>query len=265
MKVLIVDDEPLALERLAFALRDMPDAELVGRAVDGIDAAEKIRALRPDLLITDIQMPGRTGLAVAAELEADDRPEIVFVTAHEQFAPDAFDVEAVDYLIKPVRFDRLRQAVARARRRRAERAALAGLSGGAESNATLSPSDTHAQTTSFPATGDDVIVVPDPRGDRYVPISTIDWIEAAKDYVLLHTPHRSHMVRMTMAELERRFDPRVMLRVHRSAFVRRGAIRGVEYPGRGAITIELDDDISIAVGPSYLRTVAAALKDGTCN
>lgn len=253
MRVLIVDDEPLARERLAFALRDMPDAELVGEAADGIEAAEKIAALRPDLVITDIQMPGRTGLAVAAELTGPDRPEVVFVTAHEQFAPDAFDVEAIDYLIKPVRLDRLKQAVTRARRRRAERAALAHAAG----PAALRP----GVHTPAPK-NEDVIVVPDPRGDRYVSVSLIDWVEAAKDYVLLHTAQQSHMVRMTMAELERRFDPREMLRVHRSAFVRRGAIRNVERPGRGAIVLELADGLKVQVGPSYMRLVAAAL-DGS--
>jgi DNA-binding LytR/AlgR family response regulator len=247
MKVLIVDDEPLARERLAFALRDMANVELVGEAADGVEAAEKIALLAPDLLITDIQMPGRTGLAVAAELTGAHRPEVVFVTAHEQFAPDAFDVEAIDYLIKPVRFDRLRQAVTRARRRRAERAALADAVG-----PELPTGDVLAATN-------DVIIVPDSRGDRHVAVQLIDWVEAAKDYVLLHTAQRSHMVRMTMAELERRFDPREMLRVHRSAIVRRGAIRSVERPGRGAIIIELADGVKVPVGPSYLRLVAAAL------
>lgn len=249
MKVLIVDDEPLARERLAFALRDIPDLEVLGEAADGIEAAEMIGALRPDLLITDIQMPGRTGLAVASELSGADRPEVVFVTAHEQFAPDAFDVEAIDYLIKPVRLDRLRQAVTRARRRRAERAALA------DASASASPIETASTATN------DIIIVPDPRGDRHVAVQLIDWVEAAKDYVLLHTAQRSHMVRITMAELERRFDPREMLRVHRSAIVRRGAIRNIERPGRGAIVLELADGVKVPVGPSYMRVVAAALDD----
>lgn len=246
MRVLIVDDEPLALERLRFAFGDVAGAELVGEAVDGIDAAEKIKALGPDLVILDIQMPGRTGLAVAAELQGDMRPEVVFVTAFEHFAPDAFEVEAVDYLIKPVRFDRLRQAVERARRRRAERAALASM-------ADAPPRPTVPQ--------DDVIVVPDPRGDRQVAISSIDWIEAAKDYVLLHTPVRSHMVRMTMLELERRLDPGVMLRVHRSTFVRRAAIARARRMDRGGLTLVLNDGSELSVGPSYLRAVRDAVRE----
>ena len=95
MRVLIVDDEPLALERLAFAFSDMEGIELVGQARDGIEAGEKIAALKPDLAILDIQMPGRTGLSLAASLPPEDRPEIIFATAFEQFAPDAFDVESI--------------------------------------------------------------------------------------------------------------------------------------------------------------------------
>ena len=248
MRVLIADDEPLALERLAFAFRDIDDVDVVGEARNGIEAAEKIAALSPDVVILDIQMPGRTGMAVAAALPVERRPEIIFVTAYEHFAADAFDVEAVDYLIKPVRLERLRQALERARRRRIERAAAATV-GHAPSDAAVLQGDS-----------DSDIVIPDPRGDRRVPIATIEWIEAAKDYVLIHTPVRSHMVRMTMSELERRLDPEMMLRVHRSAFVRRTAIKEVRRPGRGAISLVLEGDVVVTVGPSYIRTVDQALR-----
>lgn len=250
MRVVIADDEPLALERIAFAFHDIKGVELVGEARNGIEAEEKIAALAPDLVILDIQMPGRTGLAVAADLPKENRPEVVFVTAYEHFAADAFDVEAVDYLIKPVRLERLRQAVERARRRRAERRAVAHL-------ATQGLDPSAAVPPAAPAESD--IVIPDPRGDRRVPVGTIDWIEAAKDYVLLHTAARSHMVRMTMSELERRLDPATMLRVHRSAFVRIEAIKDVLRPGRGAITILLEGGAEVAVGPSYLRAVDQAI------
>lgn len=245
IRVLLVDDEALALERLEFAFGDMPEAEVVGTASDGVEASEKIAELKPDLVILDIHMPRRTGLAVAAALPADDRPEVVFVTASEHFAADAFDVEAVDYLIKPVRFDRLRVAIDRARRRRAERAALVG--GAPAPAAPPSPA------------GEDAIVVPDPRGDRMVPVSTIDWIEAAKDYVLLHTKLRSHMIRMTMAELERRLAGSGLVRVHRSALVRLSSVREVERPGRGALILMLDGELKIGVGASYVRGVNEAL------
>src|SRR3954466_3142708 len=126
LRTILVDDEPLALERLQVFFRDIGDVEIVGTARDGKEAAEKIGALKPDLAILDIQMPEQNGLRVAATVgNGEDRPEIIFVTAFEQYAPDAFEVEAADYLLKPVRFDRLWQAVERAKRRKRLRA-LAG-------------------------------------------------------------------------------------------------------------------------------------------
>ena len=118
MRVLLVDDEPLALDRLRTFFGDIEGVEVVGVAADGNEALEQIVRLTPDLVIMDIQMPGRNGLRAAADIDVEPRPELVFVTAHEHYAPDAFEVDAADYLLKPVRFDRLRQAVGRARLRR---------------------------------------------------------------------------------------------------------------------------------------------------
>ena len=122
MRVLLVDDEALALDRLRTFFENIEGVEVVGQAQDGDEALTEIARLTPDLVILDVQMPGKNGLRAAAELDIDPRPELVFVTAHEHYAPDAFDVDAADYLLKPVRFDRLRQAVDRARRGRRRRA-----------------------------------------------------------------------------------------------------------------------------------------------
>src|SRR5690349_1513283 len=125
MRVLVVDDEDLALDRLRTFFADIEGVEVVGQAQDGDAALEAIERLTPDLVLLDIQMPGRNGLRAAADIKVEPRPEVIFVTAHEHYAPDAFDVDAADYLLKPVRFDRLRQAVERARRRRGLREAAA--------------------------------------------------------------------------------------------------------------------------------------------
>src|SRR5688572_28940612 len=125
MRVLLVDDEPAALERLQALFEQIAGVEVSGVARNGREALEQIQALKPDLVMLDIQMPERSGLSVAATLPIEERPEIVFVTAFEMYAADALDVEAADYLLKPVRFDRLRPAVERARRRRALREAAA--------------------------------------------------------------------------------------------------------------------------------------------
>jgi DNA-binding LytR/AlgR family response regulator len=181
----------------------------------------------------------------------EPRPELVFVTAHEHYAPDAFEVDAADYLLKPVRFDRLRQAVKRARRRRdlRERAARAGAL-----EAEMSALRAHGGQ----ATGDDGFWVPERDGQRRVPIDTIDWIEAARDYVLLHTNVRSHLLRTTMASLEEKLAGSRLLRVHRSAFVRPDKVVEVKRVGR-SLNLCLADGAAVQVGPSYIAQVKDAL------
>lgn len=233
LRVVIADDEPLALERLALAFRDIEGAEVVGAAANGLQALEMIGALRPDLAVLDIQMPGRTGLGVAAALPPEGRPEIVFLTAFDSHAVDAFDVEAADYVLKPLRLDRLRQAVVRVRRRLQ----------GAHRDATEAP-------TRAPAGVADGFWVQGREGLVRVSLEQISWIEAAKDYVLLHTASRSYILRATMASIAERFPPPALLRVHRSALVRPGAVQALQTGGHVLI---LTDGTAVAVGPSYQR------------
>lgn len=251
MRVLLVDDEALALDRLRTFFGDIEGAEVVGQARDGDEALVEIQRLHPDLVILDIQMPGRNGLRAAAELKIDPRPEIVFVTAHEHYAPDAFDVDAADYLLKPVRFDRLRQAVDRARRRR-EMREQAARTGQLEEEV--------AQLRSSGPVGleDNGFWVPERSGQRRVPIESIDWIEAARDYVLLHTNVRSHLLRVTMTALEEKLTGTPLLRVHRSAFVRPDKVVEVKRENR-SLSLVLADGAIVQVGPSYVTAVKAAL------
>lgn len=252
MRVLLVDDEALALDRLTSFFGDIEGVELVGRATDGNMALERIRELRPDLVIMDIQMPGRTGLRAAAEIDVEPRPELVFVTAHEHYAPDAFEVDAADYLLKPVRFDRLRQAVERARRRRSLRSS--------EDRAAALEAELEAARDGGQAGGpaDDGFWIPERHGQRRVPIDTINWIEAARDYVLLHTDLRSHLLRITMAALEERLTGSQLVRVHRSAFVRPDRVEEVQRDGR-SLTLVLAGGAEVQVGPSYVAATKNAL------
>src|SRR3954469_24434988 len=245
LRTILVDDEPLALERLAVFFKDIEGAEVVGTARDGREAAETIERLKPDLAILDIQMPEQNGLRVAATLPEEDRPEIIFVTAFEQYAPDAFEVEAADYLLKPVRFDRLWQAVERAKRRKRLRA----LAGRAEAMVRSAEGNAH----------DDGLWVPTRSGAVFVPVETIDWIEAQRDYVMLHPAPRSHIVRLSMRSLEEKLDPAELIRVHRSAFARPSNVVEVQRMGRTINALVLRDGAIVQVGPNYAKAVAERL------
>lgn len=239
MRVLLVDDEPAALERLQALLAQLADVTVIGSAPDGSSALKAIEADKPDLVLLDIQMPELNGLTVAATIPVAHRPEIVFVTAFEMYAPDAFEVEAADYLLKPVRFDRLRQAIERARLRQMLRSQLT----------LITPAEAHG----------DGIWVQTRHGHVRVMLLEIDWIEAAGDYVMLHTATRSHMHRTTMSALERTLDDSRLMRVHRSTFVAPDRVREVRRTGRGLASLVLIDGVVVQVGPTYYTAVMERL------
>lgn len=243
LRVLIADDEQLAVDRLRDLLADVEGVEVVGSASTSAKAREVIEALRPDLVLLDIQMPGGSGMALAADLPPEGRPEIVFVTAFEHFAPDAFEVDAADYLLKPVRFDRLRQAITRAKRR-IELARIA---------------DREPEDHSRDRTYMQELWVSVRGGQIRLGVDQIDWIEAAKDYVILHTPVRSYLHRISMGSLEAKLDPRELMRVHRSAFVRLSQVERLDRPGKGSLTLALRDGALVQVGPSYVKVVLEQL------
>jgi two-component system, LytTR family, response regulator len=243
LRTLLVDDEPLALDRLVAFFGDIAEAEIVGTARDGREAAEAIRRLKPDLAILDIQMPEQNGLRVAATIAEEDRPEIVFVTAFEQYAPDAFEVDAADYLLKPVRFDRLWQAVERAKRRKHLRALA----------------EQAAARPEQEPTRDQGLWVPTRSGSVFVPMDAIDWIEAQRDYVMLHTATRSHILRISMRALEEKIGGDQLVRVHRSAFARPAQVAEVQRMGRTINALVLRDGAIVPVGPNYAKAVAERL------
>ena len=241
LRVLLVDDEPLALRRLETLFADIDDIDVVGSASTGNEAEERIAALKPELVMLDISMPGKSGIRVAADLVAEPRPEIIFVTAFEQYAPDAFEVDAADYLLKPVRFDRLRQAVERARRRRVMRDAVDRIAG--------TPIEAR----------EEAIWVQIASGNLRLPIAQIEWVEAARDYVLLHTATRSYIHRISMTALEQLLDPSQLMRIHRSTFIRPALVRAVQRLGKGLIALEMEDGSVVQVGPSYAGIVLERL------
>ena len=235
LRTLLVDDEPLAVERLQILCARVPGLQLVGTATEGQAALRLVEALQPELLLLDIAMPGLDGIGVAQALEGQaQRPAIIFVTAFDQFAVAAFDVAAVDYLLKPVAPERLERAVARVREKLGEAA----------------PKPSASQwTTEF--------WVPHRAEIIRVPATDIDLIEAERDYMRLHVGARSYLLHQTITELERRLDPSQFIRLHRSSIARRDRIAGLKHDGCGAWTAELVDGRSLRIGRTYLANARA--------
>jgi len=233
LRTLIVDDEPLAIERMQLICRDLAGLDVAGTAQDGAAALRMIDALSPDLVLLDMTMPELDGLAVARALTGrKPRPAVIFVTAHENFAVEAFDLDAVDYVLKPVTPDRLERAVARALARRGERAEQGG-----------------DWLTEF--------WVPYRSELLRIAAADVDRIDAERDYVRLHVGDRSYLLLQTVTGLEARLDPQRFIRLHRSTILRRDRITGLRHDGLGVWSAELADGSAVRIGRTYLAKAKA--------
>lgn len=233
MRTLIVDDEPLAVERMQVICARMDGLSVVGTASDGAAALRLIGALSPDLVLLDMTMPEVDGLAVARKLaKQDNRPAVIFVTAHDHFAVEAFDLDAVDYVLKPVTPERLGRAIERADSRRStvERAESQWL---------------------------DELWVPHRSELLRIEVVQVARIDAERDYVRLHVEDRSYLLLQTIAGLEARLDPAEFIRIHRSTILRRDRIRGLRHDGLGVWSVELEDGDAMRIGRTYLPRVKA--------
>lgn len=242
LRVLVVDDEPLATERLQLLLARTPGVELVGTASDGEGAVRSAQALRPDLLLLDVAMPGMDGIEVARALGGDSAPPaVVFVTAFDRFAVAAFDVAAVDYLMKPVDPERLGRALERTRAFLQARLENTGdfLAGG-----TASPT-----LEEFWAS--------DMSGLVRIASRDIDRVSAERDYMRLHVGPRSWLIHHSMSALEDGLDPATFVRLHRSAIVRRAFITGFQRNASGRWIARLGDGSEQPVGRLYADAVRA--------
>lgn len=250
MRVLLADDEPVALERLKLALSCVPEARLVAAARNGKEALTLIRELKPDVAVLDVQMPVKDGFEVLEHLRADEHvPEVIFVTAFNEYAVRAFDVQAVDYLLKPVAFERFREALRRARARLDTRASDERFAELQRLLEALRAEEGAAET----ATTRD-IWVQERGGLTRVPVLSIDRIEAEGDYVRIHVGKTSHLLKDTITAIQERLDPS-FARVHRSSIVNLSRVRGVRRRFPRGLVLLLNDGVSITVGPSFADDV----------
>lgn len=263
-RVLIVDDEPLARERLVELVRAFaPNVELV-EAGNGNVAVESITARTPDVVFLDVQMPGRDGFEVIRTVGADRMPLTVFVTAFDQHAMRAFDVAAVDYLLKPFDDDRFREAWKRAETRHAmqrvvvESRRLAELLGHMESAANGVAPESAPQRRY----ADRLVVKKDER-TALVKLADVQWIESKGNYVVLHTPHADHVLRETLASLESRLDPERFVRIHRRTIIAIDAIKEVQPWFGGDQVMILQDGRQLRVSRTFRQSLALRLAGGS--
>jgi two-component system LytT family response regulator len=256
VRVLIVDDEPLARQRLEHLLDEQENATLVGTAETGDEAVEAILVRNPDVVFLDMQMPGRSGLEVVRRVGADFMPVTVFVTAHDEFAVRAFELAAADYLLKPFSDERFEEAFRRAR----ERVEMDDL-GALREQLRL------VVETAGPAPGADAgasrylkrIAVQGRGRMRVVPVSDIEHIVANGVYVELHVGRENHLVRTSLSALETHLDPEAFFRVHRSAIVRLDEIEVLIREGGGSCLVQLRSGAKLPVSRSRREDLEARL------
>ena len=235
LRVLIVDDEPLAVERMQVLCASMTGVQAVGTALDGESALRLAAALGPDVLLLDIAMPEMDGLDVARRLPDTLRSQVIFVTAFDQFAVSAFDIEATDYLLKPVARERLERALDRVR---------------AKLNAPASSIRDNGWCKEFWV----------PHGADIIRIGAADIcrIEAERDYMRLWLEDRSYLIHETITNLEQRLDPEMFIRLHRSCIVRKDQIGSLHHEGGGVWSARLPHGHRQRIGRSYLKAVKAS-------
>ena len=233
LRTLIVDDEPLAVERMQVICNKLSQIQIVGTAGDGAEALTMIEQLRPELVLLDMTMPEVDGLSVARTLaRQDNRPAVVFVTAHDNYAVEAFDLDAVDYVLKPVMPERLERAIQRALDRRGDAA-------GQESKWL------------------EELWIPHRSELLRIDTAEVSRIDAERDYVRLHVEDRSYLLLQTIAGLEKRLDPAKFIRIHRSTILRKDRITGLRHDGLGVWSAEMEDGEALRIGRTYLPKVKA--------
>lgn len=256
LRTIIVDDENLARRGLSLRLANMPEVEIVAECQNGEQALSAIAEHSPDLVFLDIQMPGMDGFAVVEQLQADNMPMIVFVTAFDQYAVDAFRIHAVDYVLKPIDDERLQEAVQRALTHRQQQDSardkaklldlVMGMTG-ASASSVEQMADGGRQPKSWP----EKLSIKDGSDIQFIRVADIQWVDAAGDYMCIHAGGKTHIMRITMKQLEDMLDPAHFLRVHRSTIVNAAGISRAQTLNNGEFLLTLEAGQQLKVSRSY--------------
>ena len=252
LRVLIADDEPLARQRLRDLLADCAEMEIVAECVDGEEAAQAILNERPDLALLDVQMPGLNGFGVVEAIGAEDLPVVIFVTAHDEFALRAFEAHAIDYLLKPVAPERFQAALERARAQVGHRR-----------NHGVDPDlrgllQALSERRGYP----DRFAVRVGHRLLFVKVASIDWIGAEGNYASLHAGKQTHLIRETMAGLEKRLDPSRFLRIHRSTIVNIERVKEMQTLSSRTYLVVLEDGTKLESSSGYREKLQEWIERG---
>jgi len=257
IRTIIVDDEKLAIQGLQLRLENFPDVEIIDTCANGREAIRKIKTEKPDLVFLDIQMPGFDGFSVVKGVMEIDPPLFVFVTAFQEHAIRAFEANAVNYLMKPVDADKLADTLDRVRTRLAEKRSAEEAEKLKGVLAEVAPDAVDQVDTEDTATRYEKLINVKDRGQIFrVDVDSIEHIEAAGDYMCIYTGDNSLILRETMKDLERRLDPRVFQRVHRSTIVNLDKVRQVKPHTNGECFLMLESGAQVKVSRSYRDVVA---------
>lgn len=253
IRILIVDDEPLARERVKRFLADERDIEIIAECTDGCEAVEAIRELKPDLVLLDVQIPELDGFGVLEQIGTQDLPIIIFITAYDTHALKAFDFHALDYLLKPFNRERFRRAVERARIR------LQTVNPGSTDNqiaALLERVTAHRKYL-------DRIMVKTSGRIFFVRVAEIKWISAEGNYLRLHVGNEAHLLRETMNNLSARLDPQKFIRIHRSTLVNLDTIKDLQPMFGGEYVVTLHGGTQLTLSRTYREQVFETLDNQT--
>ena len=250
LKTVIADDEPLARERLRLLLASDPDVEIVAECRNGNEVVSALKASRMDLLFLDIQMPGKNGFSVIEELGQANMPTTVFVTAYNEHAVEAFEVHALDYLVKPIERKRLAESLVRVKKKASLEEAFALREQVSSVVEALRASTGHG---SYPQR----FLTKNGNTSSVVPVNDIEWIEAADYYVCLHAAGKKHLLRESIRALEAKLDANKFIRLHRSAIVNIDHVREIHRDGRTEGWVVLSTGTRVRLNKSGWRKLAA--------
>lgn len=261
--VIVVDNEPLAVDGLKLRLENIADVDVIGEAYDGDQAIKLCQELQPDVVFLDLKMPGLSGMEVVQVLQADVMPLVVFVSAYGEFALDAFELDVVDYLLKPANLGRLQKTMERVRERLSPNVrdnekfrllkALGETSGLAISE--LEEWLEHPASPLPTQFRQELVIKNKDHEKVFVPVKDIRWIDAAGDYMCIHTLAENYIVRITMKKLASELDDSMFQRIHKSTLVNIHSVKGIQSLKNNESILDLGDEIRLKVSRNYSDAV----------